>query len=135
MATLTAESILPLIVQLSPPEQAKLRGLWEQQTTQEPSTNGHTAETPPPPAARPEKPRDKRLPNRPTPPSAWEAMEWIAEHRREYAGQWVALDGKRLIAASPNHEEVFAAADADGAVLPMTTFLEDPDNIVHILWA
>ena len=25
-------------------------------------------------------------------------MAWIAEHQEEYAGQWVALDGDRLIA-------------------------------------
>ena len=25
-------------------------------------------------------------------------MAWIAEHWREYAGEWVALDGDRLIA-------------------------------------
>ena len=25
-------------------------------------------------------------------------MAWIAQHREEYAGQWVALDGDRLIA-------------------------------------
>jgi len=62
-------------------------------------------------------PLDKRLPNRPTPDCSRE-MHWLAEHRREYANQWVALDGDRLIAAGPNHDEVWAAAKADGAALP-----------------
>ena len=30
------------------------------------------------------------------------AMQWIAEHRNEYVGQWVALDGDRLLAAGPS---------------------------------
>ncbi len=56
-------------------------------------------------------------------------MQWIAEHQREYVGQWVALDGDRLIAASPDHEEVSKAADADGAYLPLFAFIDDPNKI------
>lgn len=124
MSTMTAESIFPLIAQLPPPERAKLRDMLDQPEAPQQATE-------PPPAKAP---RDKRLPNRPMPSGGEEATRWIAEHRREYAGQWVALDGARLIAASPNCDEVFAAAEADGAVLPLTTFVEDPDNIVHIIW-
>ena len=124
MSALTAESIFPLIAQLPPPERAKLREMLDQPELAEQATKLLT-----------KAPRDKRLPNRPMPPGGEEATRWIAEHRREYAGQWVALDGARLIAASPNCDEVFAAAEADGAVLPLTTFVEDPDNIVHIIWA
>ncbi|MCI0388565.1 MAG: hypothetical protein MOB07_07340 [Acidobacteria bacterium] len=29
------------------------------------------------------------------------AMEWLRLHRKEYGGQWVALDGSRLIAHGP----------------------------------
>ena len=54
------------------------------------------------------------MPSKPIPDSTRE-MRWIAEHQREYVGQWVALDGDRLIAASPNRREVSAAAKADGA--------------------
>ena len=128
MPTMTAESILPLIAQLPPPERAKLRGLWEQQETQELSLNGNATQPQPADPQLNKPPRDKRLPNKPMPPSAMEAMDWIAEHRREYAGQWVALDGKRLIAASPNHEEVFAAADADGVDAPFITCVEAPKH-------
>ena len=102
MTTLTAESIFPLIAQLPPPERAKLRGMLEQPDAQATASDAPCAKAP----------RDKRLPDRPMPPGGEEASRWIAEHRREYAGQWVALDGARLIAASPNHEEVFAAAAA-----------------------
>lgn len=122
MSTITAESILPLIAQLPPPERAKLRGLWDEQEKH--SSNGHTTETRPAAASPGKPPLDQRLPNRPMPPQAMESMDWVHEHQREYAGQWVALDGKRLIAASLNHEEVFAAADADGVDAPFITCVE-----------
>ena len=52
---------------------------------------------------------------------------WMAAHRHEYSGQWVALDGERLIAHGTNANEVFAAARADGAYLPLVTFIEPAD--------
>ena len=45
------------------------------------------------------------------------------EHAHEYGGQWVALDGDRLIAHGTNADEVFAAADVDGAYLPLVTYI------------
>lgn len=36
-------------------------------------------------------------------------LGWIASHRREYAGQWVALVGDRLLAHGNTGREVFAA--------------------------
>jgi hypothetical protein len=52
---------------------------------------------------------------------------WMAAHKHEYAGQWVALDGERLIAHGMNAREVFAAARADGAYLPLVTFILPDD--------
>lgn len=120
MSSMTAESILPLIAQLSQPERAKLRVLLDQQAESEQPTKA---------------PRDKRLPSKPMPANAKDAMNWIAEHRREYAGQWVALDGDRLIAHGNSHDEVWDAAQADDAFLPMVTFVEDPDHATQIIWA
>jgi hypothetical protein len=39
---------------------------------------------------------------------------WLEQHGEEYAGQWVALDGERLVASSTNAKDVFAAAKAAG---------------------
>lgn len=117
MSAVTAESLLPLIAQLPQPERAKLRVLLDQQET-ESSSNAQPAKPP----------RDKRLPSKPMRDCSRE-MQWIADHSRQYARQWVALDGDRLIAASPNHDEVAAAVDADGAVLPLFHYVDDSDKI------
>ncbi len=104
------ENILKQILQLPLDQQRKLRQLLEQQE---------------PPA---KSPLDKRVPPHLVPDSEREMM-WLRQHAREYANQWVALDGDRLIAHGTTASEVYAAADADGAALPMVTFVEDPDTV------
>jgi Family of unknown function (DUF5678) len=52
---------------------------------------------------------------------------WMREHAHEFGGQWVALDGDRLIAHSEDADAVFAAARADGAYLPLVTFVIPAD--------
>ena len=121
MSSITAESLLPLIAQLPQPERAKLRVLLDEQTESEQCSNGQVVKAP----------RDKRLPSKPMRDCSRE-MQWIADHAREYARQWVALDGDRLTAASPNHNEVWTAADVDGATLPMITFLEYFGDKIYI---
>ncbi len=104
-STLTAENIFRLIEQLPLAERRKLERLIEER-----------------PAGRPQKPDkaplDKRLPAEPMPDRTRE-MDWIHKHRYEYAGQFVALDGDRLVAASPNATEVWAAVKADGGPIPL----------------
>lgn len=53
--------------------------------------------------------------------------QWLAEHQREYIGQWVALEGDRLIAHGEDAAAVFAAADASGVDRPLVVYVEDPD--------
>ena len=55
------------------------------------------------------------------------SQKWMDEHATEYGGQWVALDGDRLIAHGVNAAEVFSAADADGAYLPLVTYIPPAD--------
>lgn len=43
---------------------------------------------------------------------------WVAAHRDEYLGQWVALDGDRLLAHGANGREVYLAARAMGIRAP-----------------
>jgi len=55
------------------------------------------------------------------------SVRWMNGHYHEYRGQWMALDGDRLIAHGPNAAEVFAAAAADGAYLPLVTCIPPAD--------
>ena len=115
MSEITVEIILSQIAQLPLTEQVRLRQLWEQQMGRQ---------------QKPSKPPlDQRVPPKPMPEGGRRALQWVTEHAREYTGQWVALDGDRLIAHSPNHDEVWAAARASGVYLPLITFVEDPDKI------
>lgn len=113
MSMMTAETIMKLIEQLPPTEQAKLEQLIVQHRTPQPS-------------AKP--PLDKRVPPIPLPDQA--AMQrWIGEHSHEYPGEWIALDGDKLIAHGMNRAEVWAAAQASGAYLPLVTRLPSPDDL------
>lgn len=60
------------------------------------------------------------------------AMEWLRLHSKEYGSQWVALDEGRLIAHGPNAMEVYAAAEADGAYLPMIKYIEPSDALPFV---
>jgi Family of unknown function (DUF5678) len=60
------------------------------------------------------------------------AMEWLRLHSKEYGGQWVALDGGRLIAHGPDAMEVYAVAEADGAYLPMINYIEPADALPFV---
>ena len=54
--------------------------------------------------------------------------QWLADHRDEYAGQWVALKYGQLISASTNAKEVFAAAHAAGQPDALVVFVEPSDG-------
>jgi hypothetical protein len=116
MSTLTAESILKLIEQLPPTELIRLNQLlaWKQ------------AEF-----AKAKPPLD-RLVLCESMKDRTREMKWIEEHKHEYVGQWVALDGDRLIVASPIRAEISAAIKADGAKLPLIHRITSPDEPLPI---
>jgi len=53
-------------------------------------------------------------------------MRWISEHQTEYAEQWVALDGDRLLSHGTDGRKVYAEAHAQGVKVPFVAFIEDP---------
>ena len=61
-------------------------------------------------------------------------MRWLIEHRDEYAGQWVALAGDRLIAHGSAAREVFAAARAAGVERPLVAQVEPKDALPFGGW-
>lgn len=53
-------------------------------------------------------------------------MQWLAQHESEYAGQWLALDGNRLLSYGEDPHKVRAEARARGVETPFVVFAEDP---------
>lgn len=113
---LTAENILTLIEQLPTTERARLNQMLTEQESA---------------PAKTKSPLDKRVPSKPMPDRTKE-REWVEQHKHEYPGQWVALDGDRLIAASPNRMDISAAVKADGALLPLILRIPSPDDLPYI---
>jgi hypothetical protein len=117
MSTLTAENILILIEQLPDPERARFYQLL-----------------PPPPVAPTKAPLDKIVPPMPMQDHTRE-FDWIEAHKDEYAGQWVALDGDHLIAASPIEREVWEAVKAArtaGGNMPLVHRVSSPSDLPYI---
>ena len=50
---------------------------------------------------------------------------WIAEHRREYQGKWVVLDGNRLIGHGVDPGPLVEQARSQGVERPLVTRIEE----------
>ena len=61
-------------------------------------------------------------------------MRWLREHRGEYAGQWVVLEGDKLICHHADLGTVFDEAQAQGIHTPFTAFMEEPDQATMGGW-
>lgn len=68
-----------------------------------------------------------------TPPyrTHYEERAWIEAHRDEYLGQWVALDGDRLIAHGSDAKKVYEEARAQGTIAPYLAHV-DPKVAAYI---
>lgn len=67
-------------------------------------------------------------------PANWEKMmlltpeqRWLASHESEYRGQWIALDGDRLIAHSTDSKSVFRRAQEATSNTPFVKFIDNDD--------
>ena len=56
---------------------------------------------------------------------------WFTDERNraKYGGQWVALDGERLVSHGTDLRQVYAEADAAGVKHPLVGFLEAEDEL------
>ena len=61
-------------------------------------------------------------------------MRWLREHRKEYAGQWVALDGDHLISYGTKAKEILAEARKSGVELPLFVHVEHTDELSFGGW-
>jgi hypothetical protein len=59
-------------------------------------------------------------------------LEWLKSHREEYGGQYVALDGDRLIAVAPNYRIAREKALAAGKPSAFVTYLPKPDEVAQM---
>jgi hypothetical protein len=53
---------------------------------------------------------------------------WIERHRDEYAGQWIALDGDRLLGHGKSFKDVAKSADDAGVPDALIFIVEEPDK-------
>jgi len=59
------------------------------------------------------------------------ANQWIAAHRAEYLGQWVALEGDRLISHGADAKQVHDDARAEGIQTPFVVHIaEEPTHYI-----
>jgi hypothetical protein len=72
-------------------------------------------------------------PNEPD-PSRRREMQWLSEHREEYAGQYVALWGDILVAHGPDARKVLAEARAAGKARALIARVEALDELPFGGW-
>jgi len=51
--------------------------------------------------------------------------EWLKENRNKYVGQWVVLDGDRLVGAGKDPLPFIEKARREGVKIPFMKFIED----------
>ncbi len=59
---------------------------------------------------------------------------WLKENSESYAGQYVCLDGDRLIAHGTSGREVLAVAKQAGVKVPFVTRIESSDDLPFGGW-
>ena len=57
------------------------------------------------------------------------SLRWLHENREKYSGQWVALDGDRLMASAPTAKEAYSKAKAEGIEIPFVELVTDPEPV------
>ena len=115
MSSTTIESILAQINQLPLSEREQLRALLADQTQALADSLKNLSEP-----SKPVKPlfasKDRTR-----------EFQWLNQHRHQFMGQWVALEGDPLLAHSHDAKEVFARVRATGIERPLICLVEDPD--------
>lgn len=114
MTNVTFENVLKVVQALPPQDQRRLRQ-WLDEQEQQQSSQSSNGET------KPTSYRERE-------------MRWLAEHEAEYVGQWIALDGDRLLSQGTDPHAVRRAARATGVENPFVVFAEDPDEFFSGAW-
>jgi len=56
------------------------------------------------------------------------SLRWLRENAEKYSGQWIALDGDRLIASGSTAEEVYSKAKAEGVEIPFVELVSQQES-------
>ncbi|NOT61951.1 MAG: hypothetical protein HOP19_17180 [Acidobacteria bacterium] len=116
MSTNTAEKVFKLIEELPSLERVKLDELLAQPIIE-------TVKKKEPPAKIT---RCEPLPDRSR------EHAWVKEHKDDYAGQWVALDGNHLVAASFTAMEVVKVIDTKSPNPPLLIRVPSPGDLPYV---
>lgn len=52
-------------------------------------------------------------------------IDWIAKHHRQYSGQWIALDGDRLIGHGDDPRLLVEKARSEGVTRPLIVHIQE----------
>ena len=116
MGNVTLQDVLKAARMLPPDDQRKLRECLEHGTSEPQNTDRSV--------------QDSRFPSKTYGPE----YMWLREHAREYTGNWVALDGDRLVSHGTDVRRVHAAAQADGVEFPYLVQIEPTDSLPFGGW-
>jgi hypothetical protein len=105
--SLSLDQIIKSIEQLPAPEQERIRRWLDENGT----------------------PNRERNASQPHANRSAKSLRWLDENREKYSGQWVALDGDRLIASGPTAKEVYSKAKAEGVEIPFVELVTDREPV------
>ena len=103
---LSFDQILKSIEQLPAPEQERLRRWLDENGTSNGESDSSQAH-----ATR-----------------SAQSLKWLQENQEQYLGQWVALDGDRLVASGSTAKEVYSKAKAEGVEIPFVELVNKQES-------
>ncbi|MCY7344897.1 MAG: DUF5678 domain-containing protein [Pyrinomonadaceae bacterium] len=106
----TAEKIIESVISLPKPEREKFFS-WAENEIHKKSSGNNAKEI----KLEAEQERFRR------------SLKWIEEHKEEFDGQWVALDGDTLLAHGSDGKKVHAEAQAKGVLTPLMERIKAKD--------
>ena len=117
MANVTPEEVLEAVRMLPPEDQRKLRDCMDERSPEAQSQIPEVRKG----AQFPYKGYDLEY-------------RWLREHGAEHSGQWVALDGDRLVSTGIDVREVHKTAQAAGVAFPYLVRVDAKDDLPFGGW-
>lgn len=63
--------------------------------------------------------------------------EWLRQHQNDYRGQWVVLDGDRLVGHTPDGDTLVAIVEqarSEGVESPFVHFINEDSEPIWMAW-